>query len=84
MFFDNINHTVKDENIAALLTATTWEDRLLGKTATAAAEVVSTFLFAGNNLRFTHELMRRNVPRRCTSPRAAAPTRTPATPSRST
>jgi hypothetical protein len=62
VFFDNINHKVDSGPLAAALTSGTWKDRALGHSATITTPIRCVWIMAGNNLSFSHELMRRNVP----------------------
>jgi hypothetical protein len=62
IFLDNINHKVASGHLAAALTAGVWKDRILGESRIVAVPNTATWIIAGNNLQFSHELMRRNVP----------------------
>lgn len=62
LFLDNINHKVDSADIAAALTAGTWKDRLLGHSKMVEIDITSTWVFAGNNLSFSSEMIRRLVP----------------------
>lgn len=62
IFLDNINHKVASGHLAAALTAGVWKDRLLGESRIVTVPNSATWVLAGNNLQFSHELMRRNVP----------------------
>jgi hypothetical protein len=62
IFVDNINSHVDSGDLAAALTAGVWRDRILGQTQVTTIPMVSTWIMAGNNVSFSHELMRRLVP----------------------
>lgn len=62
IFIDNINKKVDSGHLAAALTAGKWKDRVLGISETCQIPIKSTWMMAGNNLTFSHELMRRIVP----------------------
>lgn len=62
IFLDNINHKVASGHLAAALTAGVWKDRILGESTITAVPNSATWVLAGNNLQFSNELMRRNVP----------------------
>lgn len=62
MFWDNINHKVDSADLASALTAGKWQDRLLGGNEEVSIPVRNIWVFAGNNLSFTHEMYRRMVP----------------------
>lgn len=62
IFVDNINRRVDSGDLAAALTAGVWRDRILGETRVTTMEIRAMWILAGNNLSFSHELMRRNVP----------------------
>lgn len=62
LFFDNINHKVDSAEIAAALTSGTWRDRMLGHSQMVTCPITSTWVFAGNNLTFTSEMIRRLIP----------------------
>lgn len=62
MFFDNINRKVDSGPLASALTSGVWRDRILGQTEVTAIPINSLWILAGNNLEFSHELMRRMVP----------------------
>jgi hypothetical protein len=62
IFIDNINRHVDSGDLAAALTSGVWRDRILGQSETVTIPITSMWLMAGNNLTFSHELMRRNVP----------------------
>jgi hypothetical protein len=62
LFFDNINHHVDSGALAGALTAGRWQDRVLGTSTDMNAKINALWVWAGNNVTFSHELMRRNVP----------------------
>jgi hypothetical protein len=62
LFFDNINHHVDSGALAGALTAGRWRDRVLTTSRDMDAKINALWVWAGNNVTFSHELMRRNVP----------------------
>ena len=60
-FFDNINDVVRGGPLAAMLTARTWSDRILGQSKLVNQLVEIGFILAGNNLLFSKEIMLRTV-----------------------
>lgn len=62
LFFDNINHPVDSADMAAALTTGTWKARILGQSEVTKVAVRSTWIFTGNNVTFSHELVRRLIP----------------------
>ena len=62
LFFDNINHKVDSGALAGAITSGTWSDRILGQSEITNIAITAALVFAGNNLTFSPELMRRNVP----------------------
>ena len=67
IFIDNINRRVVSGHLAAALTAGVWRDRILGVSEVATIPIRATWIMAGNNVTFSHELMRRNIPIRLDS-----------------
>jgi uncharacterized protein DUF3854 len=59
--FDNIIRRVAGGPLAALLTAETWSDRVLGVSKMVRLAVRATWIATGNNLKFSRELARRTV-----------------------
>jgi putative DNA primase/helicase len=59
--FDNITRRVAGGPLAALLTAETWSDRILGVSKMVRLPVRATWIATGNNLCFSRELARRTV-----------------------
>ncbi len=59
--FDNIKRRLESGTLAALLTATIWSDRLLGKTQTIELPNRAVWLATGNNLHMGDEIARRAV-----------------------
>ncbi len=59
--FDNIHAELKDQSIAAAITAETWSDRLLGKSQKVTLPNTALWIFTGNNVTFSSELARRLV-----------------------
>jgi hypothetical protein len=62
MFFDNVNHKVDSGDLAAMATSGKWKARILGVSEVCEIPVRQRVIFAGNNLEFSSEMMRRNVP----------------------
>lgn len=62
LFLDNIQHQVDSPDLAAALTAGTWSDRILGQSTTVNIPIRTTFIMAGNRIKFNRDMMRRNVP----------------------
>lgn len=62
IFVDNINRKVDSGDLAAALTTGRWKSRKLGVSENIDVPVNAMWLFAGNNLSFSHELMRRLIP----------------------
>lgn len=62
IFVDNINRRVNSGELAAALTTGNWKARKLGVSENIDVPVRAMWIFAGNNLTFSHELMRRMVP----------------------
>lgn len=62
IFIDNVNRVIDSGELAAALTAGKWRDRIIMSSDVALIPMKALWVFAGNNLSFTHELMRRNVP----------------------
>ncbi len=61
VLFDNLRRRLDSATLAALLTATTWSDRLLGKTQTIELPNRAVWLATGNNLQMGEEIARRTV-----------------------
>lgn len=59
VFFDNINHSVDSGELASAMTAPTYQARILGKTQTVEVAVRTTWVFTGNNVSLSSELVRR-------------------------
>ncbi len=62
LFFDNVNHKVDAADLAAALTSGLWRDRMLGHSQTIEIEMKTEWIFAGNNISFSSEMLRRLVP----------------------
>lgn len=58
--FDNVDHLLGSSNLALALTAGTWTDRVLGKTALVTLPQRTIFVVTGNNL-----ILGGDLPRRC-------------------
>lgn len=61
VFFDNINHSVDSGELASAMTAPTYQARVLGKTQTVEVAVRTTWVFTGNNVSLSSELLRRLI-----------------------
>jgi hypothetical protein len=61
IYFDNVNHTIDSAALAAALTLETWNDRILGQSATANAKIHSLWVATGNNVNLTGEIIRRTI-----------------------
>lgn len=61
VFFDNINHSVDSGELASAMTAPTYQARLLGKSQTVEVDVRCAWVFTGNNVTLSSELVRRLV-----------------------
>lgn len=61
MYFDNINNNVDSGELASAMTADHYSARVLGKSSTVDVPVRSTFIFTGNNVMMSGELVRRLV-----------------------
>ncbi len=59
--FDNATTRLDSEHLAAVLTATSWTDRVLGQTQVVTTPNRATWVCTGNNLAFSKELARRVV-----------------------
>lgn len=62
IFLDNINHKMDSPSLASALTSGIWSGRDLGRSHMLRLPVHNLWLIAGNNVSFSDELMRRNVP----------------------
>jgi putative DNA primase/helicase len=58
---DNVNRTVNSGALAAAWTATTWNDRILGKSELANVPIETIWTMTGNNVTMSSELVRRSV-----------------------
>lgn len=61
IFFDNINNSVDSGELASAMTAPIYRARKLGGNQTIETEVRSAFVFTGNNVLLSNELLRRLV-----------------------
>ncbi len=59
---DNCTGAVGSRSLAAALTATTWSDRVLGRSEKVTVPLRAVWLVSGNNLTFRGDLGRRVVP----------------------
>jgi hypothetical protein len=62
IFFDNVNEPLDSAALAAALTATRWNDRILGSTRMADVPIRNAWVFTSNNPDISAELTRRIVP----------------------
>ena len=62
VFFDNLLGRLGSAALAAVLTAETWEDRLLGKTAIIRYPNQALWIATANNLLLSDEMVRRTLP----------------------
>ena len=61
VLIDNINRILDSGALAAVLTSTTWEDRLLTRSKMITLPNLSSWLATGNNVKMSRELVRRTV-----------------------
>lgn len=62
VFFDNINHHVDSADLASAMTTGIWKARILGQSDITTLDIRATWIFTGNNVTFTSELVRRLIP----------------------
>jgi hypothetical protein len=62
--WDNVTARVDSATLSAVLTASIWEDRMLGLNRNVTVPVRAVFMMNGNNLSFSQEIARRAVPSR--------------------
>jgi hypothetical protein len=62
VLIDNLSGSVGSDALAAALTATEWEDRILGATQMVRVPLRTVWLATGNNLGFRRTLGRRVIP----------------------
>jgi putative DNA primase/helicase len=60
LFLDNVNVELKSAALARALTATVWEDRILGVSKTLRAPVRNVWVATANNLELSLEIARRS------------------------
>jgi hypothetical protein len=58
--FDNVDHVLDSPSLALAVTATTWTDRILGRTELAVLPQRTMFVVTGNNI-----ILGGDLPRRC-------------------
>jgi hypothetical protein len=58
---DNVTRGIGQTSLAALLTARTWRDRILGSSRTVEVPNRTLWIVTGNNVAMTDELLRRSV-----------------------
>ncbi len=61
VLIDNLRHRLETANLAAALTSTRWEDRLLGTSDTVRLPVRCAWIATGNNPALSSEIARRTV-----------------------
>ncbi|QJA43099.1 hypothetical protein [Phaeobacter phage MD18] len=61
VFFDNINHSVDSGELASAMTTPTYQARILGKSQTIEVDVRCSWVFTGNNVTLSSELVRRLI-----------------------
>lgn len=61
MFIDNLKRPLISATLAAAMTATVWEDRLLGTSDTTRLPIRCTWIATGNNPTLSSEIARRTV-----------------------
>lgn len=61
IYLDNISRTIDSGAFAAALTLETWNDRVLGSSATANVKIKSIWLATANNATMSTEITRRTV-----------------------
>jgi len=59
VFFDNISHAVDSGELASAMTTPVYAARILGKSQTVETEVRCVWILTGNNVKLSHELVRR-------------------------
>ena len=60
VIFDNIDMRLNDPSLAAVLTADTWSDRILGRTESVSLPNRAVWIATGNNLQVGADLARRS------------------------
>ena len=60
IILDNIKRVLESESLAALLTSTTWTDRVLGNSQTTSITNNAVWVVTGNNLQTNGEIARRS------------------------
>jgi hypothetical protein len=60
--FNNIDRKVASGQLASALTAGVWRDRVLGVSEVVQIPIRCLWLMDGNNVSWSHEMLRRNVP----------------------
>ena len=61
LFIDNVGVQLKAASLARALTASIWEDRILGVSKTLRVPIRTTWVATGNNLELSLEIARRSV-----------------------
>jgi hypothetical protein len=59
ILIDNVEHQLRSDTLAAMLTATEWSDRALGGNETLKLPQCATWIVTGNNIRLGGDLARR-------------------------
>ncbi|SFQ56578.1 hypothetical protein SAMN05421853_110100 [Roseivivax halotolerans] len=61
VFFDNINHSVDSGELASAMTTPVYQARILGKSQTIEVDVRCAWVFTGNSVELSRELIRRLI-----------------------
>jgi hypothetical protein len=61
IWFDNVSGEIASDALAAILTATTFTDRILGRSETATVDVNAMCKMTSNNARLNEDLKRRSI-----------------------
>jgi hypothetical protein len=68
VFLDNVNEHIDSGDLAAVLTSGTWTDRILGKSEEVRIDIRAEFIFTGNQMTMSQEMVRRFCPIRIQFP----------------
>jgi hypothetical protein len=61
VFIDNIAHKLDSESLAAVLTTTSWTDRILGQTSNVDVPNAAVWIATSNNCKMSQDIARRTV-----------------------
>ena len=61
VIFDNVTGSLDTPELAAVLTARVWEDRILGQTRTISVPQNAAWIVNGNNINVRNDLVRRSI-----------------------